>query len=84
MERPDHRSLIAALAVAGFAVLAIVAAGGGATAWRKPGTLILDKQTGTRYVLAAGQLRPVLNYASARLLLGAKLTVDSVPTKSLA
>ncbi|GAB2847427.1 type VII secretion protein EccB [Actinoallomurus bryophytorum] len=75
-------ALIAALAVAGFAVFAIVSPGG-ATAWRKPGTLILDKQTGTRYVLAAGQLRPVLNYASARLLLGSKLTVDSVATKSL-
>jgi type VII secretion protein EccB len=77
-------SLVAALAVAGFAVMSVVSPGGGASAWRKPGTLILDKQTGTRYVLAAGQLRPVLNYASARLLLGAKMTVDSVPTKSLA
>jgi len=75
-------ALLAALAVAGFAVFSLVSPGG-ATAWRKPGTLILDKQTGTRYVLAAGQLRPVLNYASARLLLGSKLTVDSVPTKSL-
>jgi type VII secretion protein EccB len=77
-------SLLAALAVAGFVVMSIVAPGGGASGWRKPGTLILDKQTGTRYVLAGGQLRPVLNYASARLLLGAKMTVDSVTTKTLA
>jgi type VII secretion protein EccB len=75
-------SLIAALVVAGFAVMSFVAPGG-AFAWRKPGTLILDKGTGTRYVLADGRLHPVLNYASARLLLGAKLTVDSVPSKSL-
>ncbi|MGH3380323.1 MAG: type VII secretion protein EccB [Actinoallomurus sp.] len=75
-------SLLAALVVAGFAVTAVISPGG-ATAWRKPGTLILDKQTGARYVLAAGRLRPVLNYASARLLLGEKLTVDSVTSSSL-
>src|SRR3569833_2955689 len=74
--------LIAALVVAGFAVLSIVSPGG-ASGWRKPGTLILDKGTGTSFVLAGGRLRPVLNYASARLLLGEKLTVDSVPSKSL-
>jgi type VII secretion protein EccB len=56
---------------------------GGATAWRKPGTLILDKGTGTRYVLADGRLRPVLNYASARLLLGDKLKVDAVSSSSI-
>jgi type VII secretion protein EccB len=75
-------AIAAALAVGGFAVFSLVSPGG-ATGWRKPGTLILDKQTGTRYVLAGGQLRPVLNYASARLLLGAKMTVAAVPTKSL-
>jgi type VII secretion protein EccB len=75
-------SIVAVLIVAGFGVMSVVAPGG-ATAWRKPGTLILDKKTGTRYVLADGTLRPVLNYASARLLLGAKLTVDSVTTSSI-
>lgn len=75
-------SLLAALAVAGFAVFAVVHPGG-ATAWRKPGTLIIDKGTGTRYVLVDGRLRPVLNYASARLLLGDRLTVDSVAGESL-
>jgi type VII secretion protein EccB len=75
-------SLVAVLAVAGFGVLGVVSPGGAST-WRKPGTLVLDKQTGTRYVFAGGRLRPVLNYASARLLLGAKLTVASVASKSL-
>ncbi len=74
--------ILAGLLVAGFGVMSVVSPGG-ATAWRKPGTLILDKKTGTRYVLADGRLRPVLNYASARLLLGDKLTVDSVTTSSL-
>jgi type VII secretion protein EccB len=75
-------SLVAVLVVVGFSVLAVVSPGGAST-WRKPGTLVIDKQTGTRYVYASGQLRPVLNYASARLLLGAKLTVASVASKSL-
>jgi len=74
--------LLAAVAVGGLAVLAILIPGG-ATGWRKPGTLIVEKQTGTRLVLLDGRLRPVLNYASARLLLGSKLTVDSVPAASL-
>ncbi|MFB9840700.1 type VII secretion protein EccB, partial [Actinoallomurus acaciae] len=57
-------AIVAALAVGGVAVLAVISPGG-ASAWRKPGTLILDKDTGTRFVLAGGRLRPVLNYASA-------------------
>src|SRR6266511_1686844 len=72
------------LVVAVFAVIAIVHPGG-ATRWRQPGTLIVDKQTGTRYVLSGGQLRPVLNYASARLLLGAVSRSDpsGVPAPAL-
>src|SRR5690349_11513318 len=41
---------------------------GGPKGWRKPGTLIVDKDNGNRYLLIGDQLRPVLNYASARLL----------------
>jgi type VII secretion protein EccB len=74
--------MVGVLVVAVLAVIAIVHPGG-ATRWRQPGTLIVDKQTGTRYVLAGGQLRPVLNYASARLLLGARMTVAVTPTSSL-
>jgi len=76
-------SVLAAIVVAGVAVLALLAPGG-ATGWRKPGTLIVEKQTGNRFVLLDGRLRPVLNYASARLLLGSKPTVDSVRTSALA
>jgi type VII secretion protein EccB len=75
--------VVGVLVVAVFAVIAIVHPGG-ATRWTRPGTLIVDKQTGTRYVLSGGQLRPVLNYASARLLLGARMTVAVTPPASLA
>ncbi|MEV0406059.1 type VII secretion protein EccB [Actinoallomurus sp. NPDC050550] len=75
-------AILAAVAVAGFIVFGMVYPGG-ASAWRKPGTLIVEKGTGTRFVFADGRLRPVLNYASARLLLGAKLKVDTVPSSSI-
>ena len=57
---------------------------GGGAAWRKQGALIVDKQTGNRYVLSEGRLRPVLNYASARLLLGDQMTVALTSAQTLA
>ncbi|MFD3993247.1 type VII secretion protein EccB [Streptomyces sp. NPDC058583] len=57
---------------------------GGSTSWRAEGTLVLEKDTGNRYVFAQGRLRPVLNYASARLLLNGDMksaTVGSSATK---
>lgn len=63
--------MLSMLIVAGFAVAGVLGFGG-ATDWSKPGKLIVEKETGSQYVLASdGTLRPVLNYASARLL-GAK------------
>ncbi|GAA2645817.1 type VII secretion protein EccB [Paractinoplanes durhamensis] len=74
--------LVAALVAGGFAVYGLFVPGG-ATSWRKSGTVVIEKETGTRYLYAQGRLRPVLNYASARLLLGDKLTVKSVAGGSL-
>ncbi|UIX31999.1 type VII secretion protein EccB [Streptomyces sp. GQFP] len=54
--------------------------------WRASGTLIVDKDTGARYFYAGGELRPVLNYASALLLAastGAEMTTTAVGTDSL-
>ncbi|MEU9453139.1 type VII secretion protein EccB [Streptomyces sp. NPDC048277] len=54
--------------------------------WRASGTLIVDKDTGARYLYAGGELRPVLNYASALLLVGstgAEMTTTAVGTDSL-
>ncbi|MEE1828021.1 type VII secretion protein EccB [Streptomyces sp. BE20] len=56
---------------------------GGATGWRKPGTVVVVKETGTRYLYAGGLLHPVLNQASARLLAGDQLKVDEVSRRSL-
>ncbi|GIJ62443.1 type VII secretion protein EccB [Virgisporangium aurantiacum] len=74
--------LLAGLVVAGFTVYGFLRPGGD-TAWRKPRTLIVEKDTGARYVLVAGALRPVLNYASAVLLLGGRPPMTSVSSASL-
>jgi type VII secretion protein EccB len=75
--------ILGVIAVGGCTVYGIIRPSQ-STAWRHPGTLIVDKQTGTRYVLAGGRLHPVLNYASARLLLGRTMTVALVPAATLA
>ncbi|MFI6785118.1 type VII secretion protein EccB [Micromonospora sp. NPDC050276] len=74
--------LVAALVVAGFTIYGFIVPGG-ASKWQAPGVLVLEKETGTRYVYAAGTLRPVLNYASARLLFEGTPKVVSVSRRSL-
>ncbi|MFD8012762.1 type VII secretion protein EccB [Streptomyces sp. NPDC058955] len=46
--------------------------------WRTEGTLVLEKGTGNRYVYSDGRLRPLLNHASALLLLGSAPTTTTV------
>ncbi|MFE4622728.1 type VII secretion protein EccB [Streptomyces mirabilis] len=52
-------------------------------AWRQPGSIVVEKETGNRYLYLDGQLRPVRNYASALLLTGHG-TVRTVAAKALA
>ncbi len=56
---------------------------GGNTSWQEPGVLIVEKETGTRYVYVDQQLRPVANFASARLILGGEPTIVQVSRDSL-
>ena len=76
-------AVVAALIVTGFTVYGVLVPGG-STAWRKPGALIVEKETGSRFVLVDSRLRPVLNFTSARLLLGDRLAVTTVSRRSLA
>lgn len=64
---------------AGAAVAAVVAAavltvgalsGASSSQWRKDGALVVDKDTGSRYVYRAGVLHPVTTLAGLTLLLG--------------
>jgi type VII secretion protein EccB len=56
---------------------------GRSNTWRAPQSLIVDQNTGASYLYVDGRLRPVRNYASARLIGGARMTTRKVRTKSL-
>ncbi|GAA3493188.1 type VII secretion protein EccB [Streptomyces prasinosporus] len=75
--------IIAVLVCAGAFVLGLIKPGGN-DSWRSGENLIVDKQTGARYLYLDGRLRPVRNYASARLVTGGEVGVTTVGTSSLA
>jgi type VII secretion protein EccB len=76
-ERPMRRSTtgtvigiaLAVVAALGFGAYGLISRGGN-TSWRDPGSIIVERDTGTRYVFLDGTLRPVLNYTSALLAAG--------------
>ncbi len=73
---------ITALLCVGFLVFGLLFPGGN-TAWRTEGALVLDRDSGATYLYSGGVLRPVANYASARLVQGSQITVRSVSARSL-
>lgn len=78
--------LIATLiATAAFGIIGVIKPSTSSD-WKKPGQVVIEKETGTRFVITAdGALHPVLNYASARLLAGGDGSKTStVPAKQLA
>lgn len=58
---------LAALVFAGVAVYGLLVPGGGKPA---ENVIIVERETGAKYVYLRGQLHPVLNWTSARLILG--------------
>ena len=66
--------MIAVLAVAAVGVYGVLRPGTG-NAWRDGRAMIIEKETGARYVYHDNVLYPVLNFTSAVLILG---TADSV------
>ena len=88
---PGRRVLVATasglgamlLICGGFLVFAVLRPGSTAD-WRQPGQILIEKESGAGFVLGAdGLVHPVLNYASARLLIGGDRTT-SIAAKSLA
>ncbi|MER6992730.1 type VII secretion protein EccB [Saccharopolyspora hirsuta] len=74
-----------ALLVMAIVLIVSLLTGMGGNAWReKPGFLVVDKDSGNRYMLVDGRLRPVLNYASARLLAEGEPQVAKVSGEELA
>ncbi|MEU4656107.1 type VII secretion protein EccB [Streptomyces sp. NPDC023723] len=74
--------IVAILVAAGAFVYGLLRPGGN-DAWRSGDTLIVNEDTGARYLYTDGRLRPVRNYASAMLIGGAALETTSVRTASL-
>lgn len=74
--------VIAVLISAGAFVLGLLKPGT-KDSWQASGTLVVNKETGSRYLYLDGRLRPVRNYSSARLLMGADMKVVTVGSASL-
>jgi type VII secretion protein EccB len=61
--------MIAALALAAVGVYGVIRPGG-SSSWRDGTSVIVERETGARFVYRDGVLHPVLNYSSALLVLG--------------
>lgn len=65
--------MLAVIVMAGFGIIGLLAGGGSAQGIEDPGSIIIEKETGARYVWCLDQSRrlcPVANYTSAKLLAG--------------
>ncbi|MFE9694008.1 type VII secretion protein EccB [Micromonospora sp. NPDC005806] len=78
--------LVAVIALGGVALYGLFAGGG--NSWRDAGAVIVEKESGARFVYREEKLHPVLNYASALLIIGAerpktilvsRRSIDGVP-----
>ncbi len=74
--------MVAVLCLAAVGVYGLLRPGG-ATKWKEGGAVILEKETGTRYLYREGRLHPVLNYASALLAMETAAPTVSVSRNSL-
>ncbi|MER7458761.1 type VII secretion protein EccB [Micromonospora sp. NPDC126480] len=62
--------LVAAIILGGFALYGLFAGGG--SKWRDEAAVIVEKESGARFVYRDDKLHPVLNYASALLIIGSE------------
>lgn len=75
--------MLAVLALAAVGVYGVLRPGGG-DKWRDGTAMIIEKETGARYVYRNNVLYPVLNYSSALLILGASAPASvQVPRAAL-
>lgn len=76
--------IIGAVVAAGAFVLGLISPAPSKGGWREDGTVVVEKETGSRYLYLSGRLRPLRNYASAKLLLGADMKVETIKASELA
>ncbi|ASR37307.1 type VII secretion protein EccB [Prauserella marina] len=65
--------MIAAIIAAVFGIVGVLTNTGGSS-WQSDGSVVIERETGAAFVYLDGELQPVLNYASARLLAGSGST----------
>jgi type VII secretion protein EccB len=90
MELPTKRgrsgmligALIALLIVIGFGVYGLIVPGGN-KAWQQKGAILVEKESGTRYVYVNGVLMATPNLASAMLIQGDQSKVSVITRASL-
>ncbi|MEV5541682.1 type VII secretion protein EccB [Saccharopolyspora shandongensis] len=76
-------ALIALLVVIGFGVYGLVVPGGN-TAWKQKGAILVERESGSRYVYVGGRLLPTPNQASAMLTQGPGSKITLISRSSLA
>lgn len=84
--RPVSSSFIGlALAIVALACVGVygMIVPGGNDAWRDSNAVIVEAETGTRFVYLDGRLHPVSNYASALLLVGGNAPTREVSRDSM-
>lgn len=74
--------MIAAIIAAVFGIVGLLT-NSGKTGWRADGAVIVERESGALYVYQNESLRPVLNFASARLIGDASEQVHRVSAKDL-
>ncbi|MEU9994525.1 type VII secretion protein EccB [Streptomyces sp. NPDC050848] len=76
--------VVAVLVGAGAFVLGLISPGTPSSKWREEGNIVVEKETGSRYLYIGGRLRPLRNYASAKLLSAKDTKTETVSSKALA
>src|SRR5688572_3582059 len=60
-------AMLAILALAGVGIYGLIVQGGNTT-WRTNGAVVVERESGAKFVYLDGKLHPVVNYASALLI----------------
>ncbi len=76
--------LVIALMLGGGAIVYGLISPAPDNSWRSQGSIIVEKETGTRYVLLDAELRPTANYASALLAAGSQPKMHMIAHAALA
>lgn len=74
--------VLGVLVAVGFWVYGLIVPGGN-DVWQEPGVIIVEEETGNRYLYLDGALRPAMNQASALLALGPDTRVEMVSRSSM-